>query len=999
MDWSPELLHDIWQHIEDIAKNDLKLDYYQPSFEVISAEQMLDAYSSVGLPINYHHWSFGKEFMKNSQKYQKGKMGLAYEIVINTDPCICYLMEENNAITQTLVMAHAAAGHSFVFKNNYLFKEWTSASGIIDYMMFAKNYIRDCEEKYGEDEVELVIDAAHALAQHGIDKSKRKHKKRLNEEQAAAVEMEKVEDEQRNLDIILKKTSIQEEVSEKKDTDLDDVGDEENLLYFIYKNAPNMPQWQKEILRIIYKVNQYFYPQGQCVTGDNLIATGSGLLRLDELITSDGLHKVAGIELVTKGDKFTPISHTFLRRGASVLKVTTKTGREFIGTPEHPLMALDGAAHSVKKLEDLAVGDSLVLNLDYRSVFSPQEIALQSVTLDDTVECKICGFKSSYLPSHIKDTHGMRPSVYEGALASSQHSADKSTNYPSKFPSTLTPELAELLGYMEGMTMPSGAASVFGLTGNFEQSSHYTQLLNSVFGIQVVPDEECNTVFSSWGLRKFIELNFDFKQPGLMKQLRQSPAPVIAGYIKGLVDRWSVLRTTVGNFTLASRSDAKLHDLQVILGALGIVSVISSHDNPSLAYLLSTAMGMEGEPETYVTYSLWIPDDYRARYCEVIGSALSLAIDDVPNINSLYSATIPGAKELLCEINDFVRATKKKHLTSVPRSMNYATRVKNGLLWKQQDLPALMELPSVRGAVLYVADVSSQLPAFERALSVPCEAAVKLRQLLEASTGCYYDPVVSVEWLEEKHDVYDVTVPENHLFWMSGLISHNTKVLNEGMATFTHFYIMDELEKRGIISADAQIAWLHLHSNVVYQPDMHSRHYDASFNPYALGFDILKEVRRICEDPTAEDREWFPELIGKDWREEVKNAATNYRDESFIQQFLSPNLMRKYKMMSIEFNKKIGVVTEISDDQGYRNMRTALAQSYARVNYIPELKVKSARMRGDRTLTIEYVPFRGRSLHKKSAEQTIQHVKLLWGYPVEIVKVDENEAQTLLFKA
>ncbi len=45
-------------------------------------------------------------------------MGLAYEIVINSDPCISYVMEENTATMQTLVIAHAAFGHNHFFKNN-----------------------------------------------------------------------------------------------------------------------------------------------------------------------------------------------------------------------------------------------------------------------------------------------------------------------------------------------------------------------------------------------------------------------------------------------------------------------------------------------------------------------------------------------------------------------------------------------------------------------------------------------------------------------------------------------------------------------------------------------------------------------------------------------------------------------------------------------------------------------------------------------------------------
>lgn len=480
-DWTPDLLAEVWTHIEDVGQNDLKLDYFKPQFEIISAEQMIDAYASIGMPINYHHWSFGKEFLKNYNKYQRGKMGLAYEIVLNTDPCICYLMEENNAVTQALVMAHAAVGHSFVFKNNYMFTEWTNPGSIVDYMLFAKNFILECEEKYGEDEVELVLDAAHALATHAVDKRKRKHKKKKTEEQMAQEASQEAEEERKNLDIILKTTSVVEEEKEKTQDDLDLVGDEENILYFIYKNAPNMPQWQREILRIVYKIRQYFYPQGQ------------------------------------------------------------------------------------------------------------------------------------------------------------------------------------------------------------------------------------------------------------------------------------------------------------------------------------------------------------------------------------------------------------------------------------------------------------------------------------------------------------------------------DKVLNEGMATFTHFYIMDTLEKRGLISPDAQLAWLHLHSNVIYQPTMKSRHYDGSFNPYALGFSILKEVRRVCEDPTSEDKEWFPELIGKDWRTEVKNAVSNYRDESFIEQFLTPKLMRELQMFVVEDDGSgIGVVSEISDDLGYRNIRRTLAANYNPINYIPEIVVHSAKMKGNRMLTLQYRPYKNRSLHKGMADKTIQHVKLLWGYDVTLEDSDGN---------
>jgi hypothetical protein len=84
-------------------------------------------------------------------------MGLAYEIVINSDPCIAYLMEENTMCMQALVIAHACYGHNSFFKGNYLFRSWTDASSIIDYLVFAKQYIVQCEERHGIDAVEDLL--------------------------------------------------------------------------------------------------------------------------------------------------------------------------------------------------------------------------------------------------------------------------------------------------------------------------------------------------------------------------------------------------------------------------------------------------------------------------------------------------------------------------------------------------------------------------------------------------------------------------------------------------------------------------------------------------------------------------------------------------------------------------------------------------------------------------------------------------------------------------
>ena len=246
--------------LDELSK-DLKLNIYKNSIEIVNSEQMLDAYASVGLPIMYKHWSFGKSFTREYDLYHKGKRGLAYELVLNLNPCINYLMEENTACTQVLVLAHAAYGHNHFFKNNYLFKMWTDASSIMDYLIFAKNYIASCEEKYGYSAVEKIIDSAHAIQDQGIDRYKRPKKISVLEEKNKQREREEYLQSQVNL--LWSKT-----ISNKKKTPIEEhkifpEQPEENILYFLEKHSPILECWQREVIRIIRKINQYFYPQRQ----------------------------------------------------------------------------------------------------------------------------------------------------------------------------------------------------------------------------------------------------------------------------------------------------------------------------------------------------------------------------------------------------------------------------------------------------------------------------------------------------------------------------------------------------------------------------------------------------------------------------------------------------------------------------------------------------------------------------------------------------------------
>src|SRR5690606_23034750 len=241
-EWDFRTMQRTYDAIREIALGDLGLDVYANQIEVISSEQMLDAYCSIGMPLMYQHWSFGKRFVIEEELYRKGHKGLAYEIVINSSACISYYKEENTMAIQALVLAHAAFGHNHFFKNNYLFQQWTDAEGILDYLEFSKRYIASCEERHGHAAVEEIIDAAHALMDQGIFRYRRHPKPNLRQQKERERERHAFDEQHYN---DLWRTLPRNATTEDRDSASRELAErkrklklpEENLLYFIEKNS------------------------------------------------------------------------------------------------------------------------------------------------------------------------------------------------------------------------------------------------------------------------------------------------------------------------------------------------------------------------------------------------------------------------------------------------------------------------------------------------------------------------------------------------------------------------------------------------------------------------------------------------------------------------------------------------------------------------------------------------------------------------------------------
>lgn len=264
-EWDFDKLQRTYDAIERIGVDELGLDLYRNQIEVITAEQMLDAYAGLGMPLMYRHWSFGKRFVEHEVLYRKGMQRLALEMVINSDPCICYVMEENTMTAQAVVLAHAAMGHNHFFKTNQAFRTRTDAGAILDYLSFARSFVASCEERYGPANVEQFLDAAHSLNLHAIDHSGRRRRPRVSEERAR---LERRRDEAERSFNDLWRTVPGRSPADLRGGEENALQDalglpEENLLYFIEKNALWLEDWQRELLRIVRVIANYFEPQRQ----------------------------------------------------------------------------------------------------------------------------------------------------------------------------------------------------------------------------------------------------------------------------------------------------------------------------------------------------------------------------------------------------------------------------------------------------------------------------------------------------------------------------------------------------------------------------------------------------------------------------------------------------------------------------------------------------------------------------------------------------------------
>ncbi|MDP4146508.1 MAG: SpoVR family protein [Bacillota bacterium] len=252
MDYTLSQLEQWSEKIEDMAKS-VGLDFYPQEFDIISYNDMIAYEVYVGMPSRYPHWSFGKAYEKIRTLYKYNLTGLPYEMVINSDPCLAYLMKDNTLLLQILTIAHVY-GHNDFFKNNRLFKEGTDAGYTLEMFKNDADIIRSYtnDPSIGYENVEKILNAAHGI------------KLQTNR----TVGMKSLSDEEMKKKLLAEyrqkcsRHSILERYVKIDPPDLNKIPLEpqDDVLYFI-ANYGDLSEWEKNILEIVRKETRYFIPQ------------------------------------------------------------------------------------------------------------------------------------------------------------------------------------------------------------------------------------------------------------------------------------------------------------------------------------------------------------------------------------------------------------------------------------------------------------------------------------------------------------------------------------------------------------------------------------------------------------------------------------------------------------------------------------------------------------------------------------------------------------------
>jgi stage V sporulation protein R len=192
-----------------------------------------------------------------------------------------------------------------------------------------------------------------------------------------------------------------------------------------------------------------------------------------------------------------------------------------------------------------------------------------------------------------------------------------------------------------------------------------------------------------------------------------------------------------------------------------------------------------------------------------------------------------------------------------------------------------------------------------------------------------------------------------------------TKIMNEGWASYWHKHILDSLD----LPQELQLEFIVRHNQVI-------RPHPGGLNPYHLGFKMWEDIRRRYDQPGGEGLEPnHPDGLGA-----MFVAREADRDVSFLRRHLTAGLMNELDLFEYEEKGDDLTVSNVSNEEGWREVKETLLRNIGMAT-IPVIAVTDADFDGNRTLLLVH-SHDGRDLLLEYAERTLSYVHRLWGHDV-----------------
>ncbi|MDO9016444.1 MAG: SpoVR family protein [Deltaproteobacteria bacterium] len=510
----PEYLREWQEKIEGYARRS-GLDFFPQIFEVLSFDEMNEVAAFGGFPTRYPHWRWGMDYerLKKSSEYGLSRI---YEMVINNNPCVAYLLEGNSLTDQKLVMAHVC-GHNDFFKNNYAFKvtdQDRRPPGRAEDMVVSRmdrlptrkwidtfanhaSRVRRHMDRYGVSPVEEFIDVCHSL-ENLIDPPGRMLEGRPRapekDENAPAEEVPRLKSSG-YMDSFINPKEYLDAQRAKMDAEAAQTKrfpekPMRDVLWFLLENAP-LERWERDVLEVIREEAYYFWPQAQtkvmnegwaCLHPDSLVFTAAGVVTMRELVEGAS-------DTVFDGEAPRRVYDQNVIRDHETVTMRTRRGIELCGSVNHRVLLADG--ETWKRLDELAPGDRVQVS-GGGGMWARDEVALsyteaRAVTLDDVAE--EAGVSVWTVLRHRAGRVTRSGAAVAQALEATAYEETPwvlpARRKALKIPATLDARVGAILGYLVGDGHISRVKRHLGLTtGDLPQAVRFATLIHDAFGLE-----------------------------------------------------------------------------------------------------------------------------------------------------------------------------------------------------------------------------------------------------------------------------------------------------------------------------------------------------------------------------------------------------------------------------------------------------------------------------------------------------------------------------------